>query len=49
MDDLSLGGPREGRSKAKYMKVLRRVANRQTAEVIVDLADLKKVRITILV
>jgi len=32
------------RSKAKYMKVLRRVANRQTAEVVIDLADLRKVR-----
>jgi DNA replication licensing factor MCM7 len=44
---LDLGGSQgangERRSKAKYMKLLRKVANRQTAEVIVDLADLKKV------
>ncbi|EIW66034.1 hypothetical protein TREMEDRAFT_35470, partial [Tremella mesenterica DSM 1558] len=33
---------REGRSKAKYMKVLRKVANRQLAEVTVDLSDLRK-------
>lgn len=32
------------RSKLKYMKILRRVANRQTEEVIIDLADLRKVR-----
>ena len=31
------------RSKAKYMKKLRKVANRQTSEVVVDLADLRKV------
>lgn len=37
------GDATEERSKAKYMKVLRRVANRQTAEVIIDLADLRKV------
>ena len=34
-----------GRSKAKYMKTLRRVANRRTAEVVVDLADLQKVSV----
>mgnify|MGYP002718906515 CR=1 FL=1 len=32
-----------GRSKAKYMRALRRVANRQTEEVVIDLADLRKV------
>jgi DNA replication licensing factor MCM7 len=32
------------RSKAKYMKVLRKVANRQSAEVVIDLADLRRVR-----
>lgn len=41
VDDDDEDGP--PRSKAKYMKVLRRVANRQTTEVIVDLADLRKV------
>ncbi|WWD21313.1 hypothetical protein CI109_105797 [Kwoniella shandongensis] len=35
-------GERRHREKAKYMRVLRKVANRQTAEVVVDLADLKK-------
>ena len=42
-DDLDMDGG-ASRSKAKYMKVLRKVANRQTSEVVVDLADLKKVR-----
>lgn len=32
-----------GRSKAKYMKVLRRVANRRSAAVTIDLNDLKEV------
>ncbi|KAL7421120.1 DNA replication licensing factor MCM7 [Cryptotrichosporon argae] len=45
-DDLSSLGLDEDegdrRSKAKYMRVLRKVANRQTAEVVVDLADLQK-------
>jgi DNA replication licensing factor MCM7 len=36
-------GEGEGRSKAKYMRVLRKVANRQTAEVVIDLGDLRKV------
>ncbi|KAK4687318.1 DNA replication licensing factor MCM7, partial [Tremellales sp. Uapishka_1] len=39
LDDLAVG---EERSKAKYMKVLRKVANRQTTEVVIDLGDLKK-------
>ena len=48
MDDLDFDGDSDGneqgqRSKAKYMRVLRKVANRQTAEVVVDLADLRKV------
>jgi len=45
LDDLGVDGEDEapGRSKAKYMKVLRNVANRQTTEVVVDLADLRKV------
>jgi DNA replication licensing factor MCM7 len=42
LDNLSVDG-RVERSKAKYMKVLRKVANRQTSEVIVDLGDLIKV------
>jgi DNA replication licensing factor MCM7 len=41
--DVDDNDEREERSKAKYMKVLRRVANRQTAEVVIDLADLRKV------
>ena len=46
LDELDVDGDGEGpdRSKAKYMKVLRKVANRQTSEIIVDLADLRKVR-----
>ncbi len=46
LDGMAVDGDREvpGRSKAKYMKVLRKVANRQTSEVVVDLADLRKVR-----
>jgi DNA replication licensing factor MCM7 len=43
MSEVDMDGAREGRSKAKYMKVLRKVANRQTTEVVVDLGDLKKV------
>ncbi|KAI9636883.1 DNA replication licensing factor MCM7 [Dioszegia hungarica] len=39
---MDMGGEGEGRSKAKYMKLLRRVANRQTTEVVIDLSDLKK-------
>lgn len=31
------------RSKAKYMKVLRRVANRRSAQVVIDLNDVKDV------
>ena len=41
--DMDMGGEGEGRSKAKYMKLLRRIANRQTTEVVIDLSDLKKV------
>jgi DNA replication licensing factor MCM7 len=33
----------EERSKAKYMRVLRKVANRQSAAVIIDLNDVKEV------
>ena len=46
LDDMAFDadGDEQGeRSKAKYMRVLRKVANRQTAEVVVDLADLRKV------
>jgi hypothetical protein len=50
MDGMDVGGDGsdgegqgEERSKAKYIRVLRKVANRQTAEVVVDLADLRKV------
>ena len=42
IDNLDVG--QSGRSKAKYMKRLRKVANRQSVEVVVDLADLRKVR-----
>ncbi|ORY33036.1 MCM2/3/5 family-domain-containing protein [Naematelia encephala] len=43
VDDMDLqDGNRAGRSKAKYMKILRKVANRRTAEVVVDLADLRR-------
>jgi hypothetical protein len=41
VDDLDVNG--EERSKAKYMKVLRKVANRQSAAVIIDLNDVKEV------
>jgi hypothetical protein len=44
VDDLDVNGER--RSKAKYMKVLRKVANRQSAAVIVDLNDVKEVRLS---
>lgn len=40
-DDIAPGAER--RSKAKYMKVLRKVANRRSAEVIIDLNDIKEV------
>jgi DNA replication licensing factor MCM7 len=40
VDDLDVG---EGRSKAKYMKILRKVANRQSAAVVIDLNDVKEV------
>lgn len=45
VDDMDMDGDSQDgeRSKAKYMRVLRKVANRQTAEVVVDLADLRKV------
>lgn len=33
----------ERRSKAKYMKVLRRVANRRSAAITIDLNDIKEV------
>lgn len=42
LDDLGLDGGRASRVKEKYLRVLRRVANRQTAEVVVDLNDLRK-------
>ena len=42
VDDLDVNG--EERSKAKYMRVLRKVANRQSAAVIIDLNDVKEVR-----
>lgn len=45
--DLDVDDENNPRSKAKYMRVLRRVANRQTSEVIVDLADLRKVSPTL--
>jgi DNA replication licensing factor MCM7 len=38
MEDMDVDGTR-----SKYMKVLRKVANRQTSEVVIDLADLRKV------
>lgn len=41
VDDLDVNG--EQRSKAKYMKVLRKVANRQSAAVVIDLNDVKEV------
>lgn len=40
--DLDLEDEAEGRSKAKYMKIMRKVANRQTTEVVVDLNDLQQ-------
>jgi DNA replication licensing factor MCM7 len=45
LNDLDVDGEDglPGRSKAKYMKVMRKVANRQTSEVVIDLADLRKV------
>lgn len=48
LDDLDVDGddenaPAAGRSKAKYMKVLRRVANRRSAAITVDLNDVKDV------
>lgn len=45
LDDMNVDGDgaRDGRSKAKYMRLLRKVANRQTTEVVIDLSDLKKV------
>ena len=45
VDDLDVNG--EQRSKAKYMKVLRKVANRQSAAVVVDLNDVKEVSLCI--
>jgi hypothetical protein len=42
VDDLDVNG--EERSKAKYMRVLRKVANRQSAAVVIDLNDVKEVR-----
>ena len=42
--DVEGHGEAQRRSKAKYMKVIRKVANRQKSEVVVDLADLRKVR-----
>jgi hypothetical protein len=41
VDDLDVNGER--RSKAKYMKMLRKVANRQSAAVVIDLNDVKEV------
>jgi DNA replication licensing factor MCM7 len=41
MDDNDDENP--GKSKAKYMKVLRRVANRRSASVTIDLNDIKEV------
>ena len=41
VDDLDVNG--EERSKAKYMRVLRKVANRQSAAVVVDLNDVQEV------
>lgn len=32
-----------GRSKAKYMRIMRKVANRQTSEVVIDLKDIQQV------
>jgi hypothetical protein len=45
MDDMEMEGDegRPSRTKTKYMKLLRKVANRQTTEVVIDLSDLKKV------
>lgn len=43
-DDDAPGGER--RSKAKYMKVLRRIANRRSAAVTIDLNDVKEVSLT---
>lgn len=40
MDSLDVDD--EPRSKAKYMRIMRKVANRQTAKVVVDLADLQQ-------
>ena len=45
VDDLDVNG--EQRSKAKYMKVLRKVANRQSAAVVIDLNDVKEVSLCI--
>lgn len=39
-------GTGDRRIKAKYLRVLRKVANRQTTEVVIDLSDLKKVCIS---
>lgn len=43
LDDLDVDDGARGRSKAKYMKVLRKVANRQSAAVTIDLNDVKEV------
>lgn len=45
LDDLDLDNDEnQGRSKAKYMRIMRKVANRQTTEVVIDLNDLQSVR-----
>lgn len=33
----------EGHSRAKYMRIMRNVANRKTTQVIIDLKDLQQV------
>lgn len=44
VDDMDMDGDDGvGRSKAKYMKVLRKVANRRVASVTIDLNDVKEV------
>lgn len=42
MDELDLGMERT----PKYVKLLRKVANRQTTEIVIDLNDLKQVSST---
>lgn len=41
LSDMGVNGEGDRRTKAKYMRMLRKVANRQTSEVVVDLADVR--------